>query len=56
MAPLTRLERATCGLGIRCSIHLSYRGSLNKINNLCKVEIAMIGAFSTNFPLNFLHS
>ena len=26
-APLARLERATCGLGIRRSIHLSYRGN-----------------------------
>jgi hypothetical protein len=26
MAPLARLERAACGLGIRRSIHLSYRG------------------------------
>ncbi len=26
LAPLARLERAAHGLGIRCSIHLSYRG------------------------------
>jgi hypothetical protein len=26
--PLARLERAAHGLGIRCSIHLSYRGDL----------------------------
>ena len=26
MVPLARLERATRGLGNRCSIHLSYRG------------------------------
>ena len=26
-APLARLERAACGLGIRRSIHLSYRGN-----------------------------
>jgi hypothetical protein len=26
--PLARLERAACGLGIRRSIHLSYRGIL----------------------------
>ena len=28
MVPLTRLERVTYGLGIRCSILLSYRGDL----------------------------
>ncbi len=27
LAPLARLERAAHGLGIRCSIHLSYRGN-----------------------------
>ena len=26
VVPLARLERAACGLGIRRSIHLSYRG------------------------------
>jgi hypothetical protein len=34
MAPLTRLERATCGLGIRRSIHLSYRGADSKYRTL----------------------
>ena len=28
-APLARLERAAHGLGIRCSIHLSYRGNIH---------------------------
>jgi hypothetical protein len=27
VAPLVRLERTTRGLGNRCSIHLSYRGT-----------------------------
>jgi hypothetical protein len=35
-APLARLERATCGLGIRRSIHLSYRG------NLCNLTISLV--------------
>ena len=26
LVPLARLERAAHGLGIRCSVHLSYRG------------------------------
>ena len=26
VAPRARLERATCGLGNRCSVQLSYRG------------------------------
>ena len=30
LVPLARLERATCGLGIRRSIHLSYRGNPDK--------------------------
>src|SRR5512139_643309 len=34
LAPLTRLERATCGLGIRCSIHLSYRGAESNYRTL----------------------
>ncbi len=37
MAPLARLERATCGLGIRRSIHLSYRG------------IVILNSYDSNF-------
>ncbi len=31
MVPLGRLERPTRGLGNRCSIHLSYRGTISKL-------------------------
>jgi hypothetical protein len=34
LAPLARLERAAHGLGIRCSIHLSYRGIEIKFRTL----------------------
>ena len=33
LAPLARLERAAHGLGIRCSIHLSYRGTIATIHS-----------------------
>ena len=34
LAPLARLERAAHGLGIRCSVHLSYRGAYGKLITL----------------------
>ena len=51
MVPLGRLERPTRGLGNRCSIHLSYRGTLNHFEssgdrgirtpNLCDANAAL---------------
>ena len=34
MVPLARVERAAHGLGIRCSILLSYRGGFTEVEGL----------------------
>ena len=47
VVPRARLERATCGLEVRCSIQLSYRGMLSNK----KIRYALRNRHKTAFTI-----
>jgi hypothetical protein len=46
MVPPTRIERATRGLGNRCSIQLSYGGITGMLKNASSVVLASLGGLN----------
>ncbi len=45
LVPLTRFERVTCALGVRCSIQLSYRGGIQFKIQSAKFKVCLYSVY-----------